>query len=168
MTFFLSDLKNRKCLFGSLFGLFVMVGAVGGCAGRPQILPNPARELRKTSAQFAADAARRHPYKSDAPRGGTIAGRAQVGYALDVLELANLSDTDWEDVEVWVNKTYVVYVPKVMRSASGNERLIRFTFQMLFDDAGNSFPTDNRKTRIESVEIYKDGKMYDVTTKLAD
>jgi len=41
-------------------------------------------------------------------------------------------------------------------------------FQMIFDDGGNSFPTDNSKIRVESVELYKDGKMYDVTTKLAD
>jgi len=164
MTFHLSCFGKSV---SSLFGLLIVVG-VAGCAGRPQILPNPDKDLRKTSAQFAADAARRHPYKENAPRGGTIAGRAQVGYALDVLELTNLSDTDWEDFEVWVNKNYVVYVPKLARSTSGNERLVRFTFQMLFDDSGNSFPTDNNKTRIGTVEIYKDGKMYDVTTKLAD
>jgi hypothetical protein len=47
-------------------------------------------------------------------------------------------------------------------------KLERLTFQMLFDDAGNSFPTDNSKTRVETVEIYKDGKMYDMKTALAD
>lgn len=136
-----------------------------GCAGRPSILPNADKTLRKTSAQFAADAAKRHPYKADAPRGGEIAGRAQVGYMLDWLEVANLSDTDWTDVEIWVNKKYVVAVPLMEKGA---QRVTRFPFQMIFDDAGNNFPTDNNKTRIESVEVYKDGKMFDVTTKLAD
>lgn len=145
--------------------LGVLAGLIVGCAGRPSILPNTDKSLRKTSAQFAADAAKRHPYKADAPRGGEVAGRAQVGYMLDQLEIANLSDTDWSDVEVWVNKKYVVHVPLIEKGA---QRVKVFPFQMIFDDAGNSFPTDNNTTRIESVELYKDGKMFDVTTKLAD
>jgi hypothetical protein len=140
-----------------------LMALVVGCAGRPQILPNPDKALRKTSAQFAADAAKRFPYKADAPRGGSIAGRAQVGYMVDVLEVTNFSDQDWTDVEVWVNKKYVVSVPKIEKNG-----LRRFTFQMIFDDAGSSFPTDNNKVRIETVEIFMDGKMYDVTKQLAD
>lgn len=149
----------KLTVLGLSAGLFL------GCAGRPSILPNADKTLRKTSAQFAADAAKRHPYKAEAPRGGEIAGRAQVGYMLDWLEVANLSDTDWTDVEIWVNKKYVVAVPLMEKGAA---RVTRFPFQMIFDDGGNSFPTDNNKTRIESVELYKDGKMFDVTTKLAD
>ncbi|HVT89739.1 MAG TPA: hypothetical protein VHD56_12860 [Tepidisphaeraceae bacterium] len=150
----------RKYTLGAM-----LLGAAAGCAGRPQILPNSDASLRRSSAQFAADAAKRHPYKADAPRGGEIAARAQVGYMIDQLEVANLSDTDWDDVEVWVNKKYVIYIPKVEKGA---DRVKVINFRMLFDESGNSFPTDNTKTRIESVEVYKDGKMYDVTTKLAD
>jgi len=145
--------------------LFVLAGLVAtavGCAGRPAIYSSD-KALRKTSAEFAADAAKRQPYKADAPRGGEIAGRAQVGYMADVLEVANLSDADWDDVEIWVNKKYVVWVPKI---AKGN--LERLTFQMIFDDAGHSFPTDNSTVRVKNVEIYKDGKMYDMKTQLAD
>lgn len=145
--------------------LGLLAGLIVGCAGRPEILPNSDKTLRKTSAQFAADAAKRHPYKADAPRGGEIAGRAQVGYMLDWLEVVNLSDTDWTDVEIWVNKKFVVAVNLMEKGA---QRVKRFPFQMIFDDGGNSFPTDNNKIRIETVEIYKEGKMYDVTTKLAD
>lgn len=121
--------------------------------------------MRRSAAQFAADAARRHPYKADAPRGGEVVGRAQVGYVLDRLEVVNLSDTDWNDVEVWVNKKYVVSVPKI---EAKKQRTTLINFQMLYDEAGNSFPTDNNKVRVESVELYFDGKMFDVTTKLAD
>jgi hypothetical protein len=144
--------------------LLAAVALIAGCAGRPSVLPNPDPNLRKSSAQLAADAAKRSPYKADAPRGGEASARAQVGYWADRLEVANLSNSDWQDVEVWVNKKYVCYVP-TMRSKGPVEVLF---FQMLFDDSGNSFPTNNNKTRVESVEIYMDGKMFDVKTALAD
>lgn len=140
-----------------------MMGLFFGCSGRPSVFPNSDKALRKTSAQFAADAASRHPYKADAPRGGEASARAQVGYVTDKLEVVNLSDRDWQNVEVWVNQTYVVSVPSIPMG-----KLKVFPFQMLYDGAGNSFPTRNEKTRIEKVELFMDGKMYDVTTKLAD
>ncbi len=143
--------------------LVIAAASLLGCAGRPSILPNADKNLHKTSAQFAADAAKRQPYKADAPRGGTIAGRAQVDYTFDFLDVANLSDADWDNVEIWVNKRYVVFVPKLVKG-----KLDRLPFQMIFDDAGNSFPTKNSGVRVEAVEIYKDGKMFDLTTKLAD
>jgi hypothetical protein len=145
------------------FLLIAVTGLFAGCAGRPSIMPNSDKALRKTSAQFAADAARRHPYKADAPRGGEVAGRAQVGYVSDKLEVVNLSDHDWTDVEIWVNQNYVVYIPSIPQG-----KLKVFPFQMMFDANGSSFPTNNSKTRINKVELYMDGKMFDVTTKLAD
>jgi hypothetical protein len=141
----------------------MIAATILGCAGRPSLLPNSDKGLRKTSAQFAADAAKRQPYKSDAPRGGAIAARAQVGYSLNRLEIVNLSDTDWSDVEIWVNKKYVLFIPTMLKN-----KLEAIPFQMMFDDSGNSFPTDNSKIRVDTVEIFKDGKMYDVTKQLAD
>jgi hypothetical protein len=41
-------------------------------------------------------------------------------------------------------------------------------FQALYNGSGQSFPTDNRKNLINKLELYHDGKMYDVTVKLAD
>jgi hypothetical protein len=149
--------------FLSCSSLLALIGLLAGCAGRASILPNPDPALRKTSAQLAADAAKRHPYKADAPRGGQASGRAQIGYWADRLEVANLSDADWTDVEVWVNQKYVCWVPKIEKG-----KLVVLFFQMIFDDAGNSFPTDNEKTRIDRVELYVGGKMYDVKTQLAD
>jgi hypothetical protein len=130
-----------------------------GCAGRAELLPNSDKSLRKTSAQFAADAAKR-TYKADAPRGGTAEARAQVGYMLHRLEIVDLSNADWSNVEVWVNKKYVVFLPQMEKNV-----LKVIPFQMLFDDSGNSFPLGQH---IDNVEIFQDGKMYDVTTKLAD
>ena len=158
-------LAQFRLTFGSI-ALLVFAGIcvlLVGCAGRPQIIPNSDPALRKTSAQFAADAAKRHPYKSDAPRGGQAQARAQVGYSLDVVEIANNSAEDWNDVEVWVNHDYVVYLPKMEHG-----KLKSIPFQMLFNGEGKSFPTDNSKVLVNTVEIYRDGKMWDVPKQQAD
>lgn len=148
---------TTACLAGAL------VAAVAGCSGRPSVLPNPDKQLRRTSAEFAADAAKRHPYKSDVPRGGEATARAQVGYVLDRLEIVNLSDEDWSDVEVWVNQQYVVYAPKMEKGT-----LKVFNFQMIYDDNGIYLPTDSSKERVNKVELLRDGRMYEVRAQLAD
>ena len=144
-------------------GLWAVIATVIGCAGRPALIPNPDKNLRKTSAQLAADAAVRHPFKAQAPRGGEAVARAQVGYTLDRLDVVNLSQDEWQDVEVWVNQNYVVHVPKMEPN-----KLKILNFQMLFDGKGASFPTDNKKVLVSKVEVYKDGKMFDVPVKLGD
>lgn len=141
----------------------VTMGYAGGCSGRPQLFPNSDPALNKPSTAFAADAGRRFPYKLDAPRAGFAEARAQVGYSLDVLELVNLSSEDWTDIEVWVNQQYVVHLPTLERN-----KLKRMTFQMLFNEGGYSFPTDNIEVMVEKLELYRDGKMYDVKLQLAD
>src|SRR2546422_8577589 len=106
-------------------GCVVVVALLAGCAGRSQLIPNSEPALRKTSAQFAADAAKRFPYKSDSPKGGDAKGRCQVGYTLNVLEITNLSDEDWNDVELWVNRAYVVHLP-VLKAHAGRVTAIPF------------------------------------------
>jgi hypothetical protein len=139
----------------------LIVGSALGCAGRPTIVPNPDPALRKTAAQFAADAARRHPYKADAPRAGQAQARAQVGYMLNQFDVVNLSQEEWTDVEVWLNQGYVVFVPKMEPGV-----LKRLPFTMFYDDRGNTFPTRGRLAT--KLEIYRDGRMYDVPLRLAD
>jgi len=144
---------------------FVVLGSValagGACSGRTSVVPNSDKSLRRSSAEFAADAAQRHPYKSDAPRGGEAQARAQVGYMLDRIELVNLSPEPWENVEVWVNREYVVFIP---RMESG--RLKRLDFQMIFNGQGKYLPLD--KYQIKTVELYRNGTMYSVPVQLAD
>jgi hypothetical protein len=147
----------------SILPLVVASTILAGCAGRPSLIPNADKSLRRTSAQFAADAAKRHPYKSDAPRGGEAVSRAQVGYTLNQLDVVNLSKEPWNDVEVWVNQKYVCFVPSMPPN-----QLKTLNFQMLYDDQGNYFPLDNKKVLIDKVEVYSDGKMYDVPVKLGD
>lgn len=141
----------------------VMMAAFVGCAGRSELIPNKNPALRKTAAQFAADAAKRFPYNSAAPRGGPAKGRAQVGYTLNRLEIVNLSDEIWNDVEVWVNGEYVIHLPTIKPND-----LQSLPFQAIYNDSGRSFPTDNSKVLVNKVEILMGGKMWDVPKQQAD
>ena len=136
-----------------------------GCAGRPSLLPNSDPALRRTSTQFAADAAKRHPFKSNAPLGGDLKVSAQYNLTFATVELLNYSDNDIDDVEVWVNRNWVVWVPKLEK---GKMSVKTLPFQMIFDDSGNYFWTDNGKNPITTIDIYTGGKMYTVATKMAD
>jgi hypothetical protein len=149
--------------------MWVTALAIGaGCAGRPALIPNKDSALRKTSAQFASDAAKRN-YEAEAPRGGEAVGRAEVDYTLKEVRVANLSPEDWENVEVWVNQKYVVHLPVLPHQQKG-EGYRHLNFQLLYDNEGNYFPVSliSSKMRIERVEVYRDGKMYDVPVHLAD
>ena len=153
----------------ALFGIVVMLVLLSGCESGPAaaLFPNADPALRKSPTEFAADASRRQPYKADLPRGGVAPARASIDYAADTIQIVNLSDEDWNDVEVWVNKLYVVNVSRLDKGAPA-VRTIRF--EMLFDGTGKTFPTNNLDPRdqVHSVEILRDGKMYDVRLSLAD
>jgi hypothetical protein len=141
----------------------IALAVAAGCTQKPPRLLTNDPSLRKPSVELAADAVKRSPFKADAPRGGEAVARAQVGYSLNVLEITNLSDTDWNDVEIWVNREYVVHLPVMERA-----KLKRIPFLAIFNDSGKNFPTNNRTDLIRSVELYRDGQMYDVRMQLAD
>jgi hypothetical protein len=152
-------MTTRNQLVGTAMAC-ALLGTVIGCSGRASIVPNSDPKLRRSSAEFAADAAKRQ-YHGEAPRGGEAAARAQVAYMLDRIEVVNLSSEDWQDCEVWVNQQFVVHVPKMERG-----RLKRLNFQMIFNDQGKYVPTD--KFIVKKVEVFRDGKMFDVPVQLAD
>ena len=156
-------LKHRSLFLAAV----VTLGPIVGCAGRPSLIPNSDPALRKTSAQFASDAAKRHPLNATLPSGGTAKGRAQVGYGRDTLEIANTGTEDWHNVEVWVNRKYVVFIPSIRAGAS---RVKTINFQMMFDEKGRSFPVDNRtpERMVRQLEIVRDGMIYSVPFAQAD
>jgi hypothetical protein len=139
--------------------LLLVVGA--GCKSGPSLTPNSDPALRKTNEEFAADAKKRHPYPADVPRGGEAVSRAQVGYDRNVIDVANLSNEDWKHVDVWVNRTHVVHVPRIERG-----RLRTLNFKMFYDTKGRSLPTSG--TTVDTVEILRDGTLYDVPVRLAE
>jgi hypothetical protein len=137
--------------------------ALVGCQGRPTLFANPDPSLRKTSTEFAADSAKRFPYKQAVPRVREEKARAQAAYDLNRLEVVNFSGKDWEGVEVWVNRKYVCYVPKLE-----DRKLKEVHFPMLFDESGKYFPMDNKRVRVEKVELFHAGVMHEVIVHNAD
>ena len=75
--------------------------------------------------------------------------------------LVNLSNQDWKDVELWVNHKYVCFLPTFQ---PGPQKSVYF--KMLIDDKGNWFPLNG--AMIQNIELYHDGKMYNVPVHLAD
>jgi hypothetical protein len=140
-------------------------GMMFGCSGRPALFPNSDPNLRKTSTEFAADAAHRHPYPADLPRAGDALGRSQIDYGGRVVEILNYSDEDWNDVDIWVNQNYVCHIPVVQK---GNTREKVLNFTMLYDGNGEYFWTQGGSIPIKKLEMVRDGKVYDIPFALAD
>jgi hypothetical protein len=141
----------------------LLLSGLAGCAGRTEWLDNDDPALRKKPAEFAATAASLQPFKADLPPGGEAAARAQVDYGWDVLQVVNLSGVEWTDVQVWVNREYVVLLPKMEPNV-----LKRINFRMIYNGTGQNFPTNNMKTQINQLEIVRDGKLYSVPLRLRD
>ena len=141
------------------------LAAACGCSDRPTIFDNPDPNLRLSTSELRGDALARFPYKQEVPKTPEIKARAQVAYALNRMEVLNFTGSDWDDVEVWVNRKYVCHVPKMQ---SGQLKEIHFP--MLFDEAGNQFPMNSNKGKmlVRSVEVLRDGKMYQLTVEAAE
>jgi hypothetical protein len=142
-----------------------LVIVLAGCMDRATIFNNPDPTLHKPISAFRSDALDRFPYKADAPREREIRARAQVGYHFNRLEVVNFTEGDWENVELWVNRKYVCLVPKMQ-----SRKLKEIHFPTLMDEKGNSFPMNSNKSEdiIRSVEVYRDGKMYQVAVEAVD
>ena len=144
--------------FVRIAGLALTASAMVGCAGRPSIVPNNDPALRKTSAQFAADAVKRFPYPGAATE--TANGQAEPELMREVVQIVNFSKEDWTDLDFWINGAYVVHVPKIEAYATDKPGTRTLDFQMFFNEKGQSFDTDKGKNPIKTVEMNRDGKMY--------
>jgi hypothetical protein len=86
-----------------------------------------------------------------------------VDYTLDEIYIRNLSGTEWTDVELWVNRQYVVFLPVMQPDVAKT-----INFRMLYNVDGQFFPLDNNKVRIEQLEMIREGKLYTVPMRLRD
>jgi hypothetical protein len=132
----------------------VFVGIVAGCTNQPGLFPNSDPRLRKTSTQFAADAARRH-YEADAPTTTPTYAQAQIDYQTKNISLENLTDTDWTNVEVWIDQKFVLFIPVMEKQTAKS-----LTFDMFFDSDGNFFTEYGQTPLKPTIDIYRDGKLF--------
>jgi hypothetical protein len=143
--------------------IVVCLGLFVGCSGRTALIPVSDPDLKKTSSEFAADAAKR-TYPANVPNGGKAEALADVDYGVfNRMQISNLSDEVWSDMELWVNEKYVV----ALNNWPG-KTLKKVNFAMLYDRDGKMFPTNNKDVRVQKIELLRGGKMYTVPSKLAD
>lgn len=142
-------------------GLALATAVLAGCEARPGLLPNKDASLRRPTAVIRADGAQRI-YPSEAPRLKGLAARSQIGYMAKTVEVANLSTDEWENVEVWVNGQYVVYLPRIERGV-----LKSIPWDALYDREGKHLPKDSRTFVVNTVEVFMGGSLYDVPVTVA-
>ncbi len=142
------------------FCCVTVIGLIGGCAseGHTSFFANPDPALRKSAVEFAVDGAKRS-YESTARKAGQAQARATFDQQAHRIDIVNLSETDWHDVEVWINQTYVVLVPTMPKGEDNDKKL---DFEMFYDQGAHHFDTDGGKNPIKTIEIFRDGAMYTV------
>lgn len=148
----------------TLAGLFAC-GLIMGCEGRPTLFPNSDPALRKTSTEFAADAAKRFPYPIDAAKAGAAPARAEIDVMMAQLQILNSGDDDWKDIDVWVNQSYVCHVPLIPK---GKQKVETISFAMLYNAKGDYFSTEGGKNPVNRIEVLRDGKLYNIPMRMAD
>ena len=96
---------------------------------------------------------------ADLPRGGDLPVRAEIGYMWNVVHLVNYSHETWNNCEVWVNKKYVVSLDKIEPN-----KAIRIGFKVIYGENGQHMPEDGEL--IQTLELKKDGMMYDIPKQI--
>lgn len=157
-----NSIARQRLSYLGLLAAFVG-GSLFGCDGMPALIPNSDPALRRSSASFAADAAKR-VYETSAQAQPDTEARAKYELIFKQVDLTNISTNDeWDNVEVWINRKYVVFIPKVSPSTD-----VTLNFQMFFDSDGNHFETDSGQNPIKSIDIYRNGTMYSVPMHVAE
>ena len=135
-----------------------LAAACAGCKNAT-VFPSSDGTLNKPAADFAADAAARFPYPSNLQNAGPIRGLAEIGYDANVINLANYSGGTWTDVELWVNRSYVLHLATVDTSEA---KLL--PFKLFYDASSQHLPEQG--VYVTSLELKKDGVLYAVPTQI--
>ena len=152
--------KMNRVLVCVLSGLLLGMSA-GGCAsGSSDLNPSSDRNLRKPRKTFMADAAAR-AFPDPAPKAVKAPMRGEVDYFLHVINIVNLTDTPWENVDVWINQKYVCHVVRL-----APRRQEGVNFEVFYDKDGKRAPM--RGVWVEKVQLVTDGKVYDLPLFAAD
>lgn len=109
-------------------------------------------------ASAELDAAPPVAYPTDLPLAGHAAARAVVLHGKDRVDLINLGKIAWPaGGRVWVNGRWSFALP-----AAEPGVFVKLGFEQLVDVDGEAFPTDNRDTLVERVEIEMLGELANV------
>lgn len=153
---------NKKIAGIGLVGLGLLLV---GCETLPSVVPVSDPALSKTSAQYAAEAVKQFPFKTDLPKATEHPTRALVDYTLDYLDFANLSNHDLKNPVIWINRKYVLSLPLLKA-----HEVKRLNFRMFYNDNGQFFPLNNNIDKggviIRQMEMIVDGKLYEVPVRL--
>lgn len=147
-----------------LLSATILCLAIAGCQRNAVLLPNSDPTLNKPAKVFAEEAAKRFPYPADLERGGEASARAEIGYMVDVITLVNFSKTDWTDVELWVNKSYVIPLATLRSTSNEGVKATRIPFKIIYNDHGEHFPSQG--ATIDTLELKLNGKLYDVPKQI--
>lgn len=131
---------------------------LAGCRNAT-LFPNTDGTLNKPAKEFADDAQTRFPYPATLDHVGAIKGLAEIGYDANVINLGNYSGAAWTDVDLWVNKQYVLHLATV---ESDKAKLI--PFKLFYNDSAQHFPENG--TYVKTLELKKDGVIYAVPTQI--
>lgn len=145
-------------LAGAVVGL---LGSAGGCEETPGYYPNQDLTLRRPVKEIRADAAQRI-YPVDAAKVKNLPVRARIGYMAKTVDVVNLTDTDWTDVEVWVNGQWVCHLPRMEAGV-----LKSIPWNAFYDREGKSLPRESQSFVVSQVEVYMGGKLYAVPITIA-
>jgi hypothetical protein len=147
---------NRTQVITTIIATIALL-SVGCKIERATILPSDVPSLNRPASQLASDAKARFPFPIDFERGGETAGRVEVGYSLNSLNLLNYSGQPWTDVDLWINRQYVVNLSNVP-----SNKLIAINFKHLFNESGSHFPTNNRLMKVQRVELRQGVRVFDL------
>jgi len=153
-------MKRIACCLISSAALLAIAALVGCKIERATIIPSDIPSLNKPATQLAREAQLRFPFPVDLERGGEIAGRAEIGYSLNSISLLNFSGQTWTDVDLWINREYVVNLAEVP-----SNKLITINFKHLFNEQGVHYPTRNVQTKVAKVELRQGVRVFDLPSQ---
>ena len=133
----------------------------GGCAsGSNSLLPSKDKNLCKPKKELLAEAAQRS-FPAEATSQGEAPMRAEIDYGLRVINIVNLSEQSWNNVQVWVNGEYACQV-----TALPVKRQVGVNFEVLYNKQGQQAPLSG--VWVNKAQLVADGKVYDLKLHLAD
>ncbi len=138
-----------------------VLAAAIGCSERAVLIPNFDPSIDKKLSTLRSESAACFPYNAAADRGAELPMRAELGYTFNQITLVQFSGQTWDNVQLWINGTYVIHLDRLE-----SRDLKRLSFKLFMDESGMHFPLNNEAVRVEKLEIKKDGVFHPVHAQI--